>query len=176
MKYIITENKIDNLLRNIFTENGLEKTLYITGLNIFQLFDKMEPVTITTDMSHDLLYHIFSNYKKELTKKIGHYKLEFNFDGVLEWIYENKDTKEYMYSLCTPYWDGDSRTPIDCEYYTNNNFQIDKESDDEYFTSFKGPEEFNSLYDLMYWYENEYIPTVYNTLNDFLTKFRNKIV
>lgn len=176
MKFIIKEDKVNSLLRKIFIENGLEKTLTITGLDIFELFNKIEPVQIDASMSYDLIYILFKKYDKVLTKKFGQYSLEFNFDGVMEWTYENKQTKEYMYALCTPYWDGNSFTPIDCEYYSNSGFQINKEDDEEYYTSFKCPEEFNSLLDLIYWYENEYIPNVYNSLNEFLKKFRNKII
>jgi hypothetical protein len=99
MKYIINENKINNLLRNLLSENGLDKTLTITGLNVFQLFDKIGFIPINPDMSYVLIYHIFRNYDDELTKKIGDYTLEFNFDGVMEWNYKNKKTNESMYAL-----------------------------------------------------------------------------
>jgi hypothetical protein len=173
MKYIINENKINNLLRNLLSENGLDKTLTITGLNVFQLFDKIGFIPINPDMSYVLIYHIFRNYDDELTKKIGDYTLEFNFDGVMEWNYKNKKTNESMYALCTPYWDGNSFTPIDCEYYIKYDFEFSKDDEDDFYFSFKCPNEFNSLMSLMSWYEEEYIPTVYNKLNEFLEKYRN---
>jgi len=166
-------NELSKLLRNLLNENGLDKTLTITGLDIFQLFDRIGFVKIDADMSYQLIYHLFRIYDDELTKKISNYTLEFNFDGVMEWNYKNKKTNESMFALCTPYWDGNSFTPIDCEYYIKDDFEFLKDDGDDFYFSFKCPNEFNSLMELMYWYENEYIPTVYNKLNEFLEEFRN---
>ena len=171
-KLVENDNKLRNLLSNLLNNDGLHKTMTITGLNVFELFDKIEPFVINSNLSYDLIEHIFRTYDDELTKEVGNYTLELNFDGVMEWNYKNEKTKETMYALCTPYWDGDAMTPIDCEYYTNENSEINKDDDDEFYTSFKCPEEFNSIYGLMDWYENEYIPTVYNRLNFFLKVFR----
>jgi hypothetical protein len=87
-------NELSKLLRNLLNENGVDKTLTITGLDVFQLFDRIGFVKINPDMSYQLIYHLFRIYDDELTKKIGNYTLEFNFDGVMEWNYKNKKTNE----------------------------------------------------------------------------------
>jgi hypothetical protein len=56
-------DKLAETLRNILTDYGIKKTLLITGLNVFQLFDRMGDVIITPSDSYEILFHIFNNEK-----------------------------------------------------------------------------------------------------------------
>jgi hypothetical protein len=170
MKYIINENKLSNLLGNMLHDYGLSKTLDMTGLSIFSLFDKLDGYIINSDLSYELLLHIFKDYDI-LTKKVGPFELYYDYDGVLNWDYNNKEKNELFTALCTPYWDGNSFTPIDANYYSIDGVSLE----DNYEFIFNCPDYFRSLDELIDWYQNEYIPRVFDKCQFFLNEFRKKV-
>ena len=165
-------NKLSETLRNIFYEYGVEKTLLMTGLNIFQLFDRMGEVSIGPDKSYDILFHIFRNdqFKDTLLKKIGYFTLYWDgMEGVLRWTY--KKGTEIMESMCTPYWDGQPGTPVFTEYYSYSK-DGDTWEEKEYYI--KSPSQFNSLEELIDWFNSEYILKVHKILTNHLKLYREE--
>jgi len=79
-KHKLKENtdSLSETLINIFTEYGLEKSLLMTGLNVFQLFDRIGEVNISANDSYEILYHLFNNtkFKDALLKKIDNFTLD----------------------------------------------------------------------------------------------------
>jgi len=165
-------DKLSETLRNLFTEYGLVKLLEMTGLNIFQLFDRMGPVIITSENSYKILFHVYKNdqFKDTLLKKIGYFTLDWDsMEGVLRWTYKKGDEK--MESMCTPYWSGEAGTPVYTEYYAYN-----KEGDtwDEKEDYIKAPSQFNSLEELIDWFNSDYILKVYKRLVTHLNLYREE--
>jgi len=164
-------DKLAETLRNIFTDYGIVKTLLITGLNVFQLFDRMGDVIITPSDSYEILFHLFNNKKFEdaLLKKIDHFTLEWDStEGVIRWTY--KQGVEIMESMCTPYWGGEPGTPVFTEYYTYNDKGDTSWKDKEDYI--KAPIQFNSLEELIDWFNSDYILKVYKTLITHLNLYR----
>jgi hypothetical protein len=166
-------NNLSQTLRNIFTEYGLEKTLLMTGLNVFQLFDRMGKVSIDPDKSYDILFHIFTNdqFKDALLKKIGYFTLHWDSsEGIMRWIYRKGD--ETMESMCTPYWDGYKGTPVFTEYYTyNKNGDTTWKEKEDYI---QAPLQFDSLEELIDWFNSDYILKVHKRLMSHLKSYREE--
>lgn len=172
MKYIINENKVSNLLRNLLSEYGLEKTLLMTGLNVFQLFDRMGEVNINADKSYEILFHVFRNdqFKDVLLKKINNFTLDWeSTGGILHWTF-NRGI-EIMKSMCTPYWDGQPGTPVFTEYYS---YSKDGDTWDDKEDYIKAPSQFNSLEELIDWFNSEYILKVHKKLMSHLESYREE--
>jgi hypothetical protein len=166
-------DKLAETLRNILTDYGIKKTLLITGLNVFQLFDRMGDVIITPSDSYEILFHIFNNEKFEntLLKKIDNFTLNWDgMDGVLRWSYQKGF--ENMESMCTPYWGGEPGTPIFTELYTYGKNQETIWDDKEDYI--KAPSQFNSLEELIDWFNSDYILKVNKILTKHLKLYREK--
>lgn len=172
-KLIENTNELSQTLRNIFTEYGLEKTLLMTGLNVFQLFDRMGEVNINADKSYDILFHIFRNdqFKDVLLKKINNFTLDWDStEEILSWTFRRGI--ETMESYCTPYLDGQPGTPVFTEYYTYG-----KDGDttwNEKEDYIKAPSQFNSLEELIDWFNSEYILKVHKKLMSHLKLYREE--
>ena len=173
--YKLNENsdKLSQTIRNIFSEYGIEKTLIMTGLNVFQLFDRMGIVIINTNDAYEILYHLFNNtkFKDVLLKKIDDFTLDWDsIEGVMRWTYRNGD--ETMESMCTPYWDGEAGTPVFTEYYTySSNGDTTWSEKEDYI---KAPSEFNSLEVLIDWFNSDYILKVHRKLMNHLESYREE--
>lgn len=164
------ENKLRDAFKKYLSENGLNSTLKMTGLSIIQLFDKIGEFEFTDEMCYDALYKLFRiKENNPLIKKILNFELEYE-DGILVWYY--KTPKEEMRSLCTPFHDGDPRVPIDTEYYTFIKGSSVKEMYVEEHSSLSINETFNSLEELIEWFNMWYIPSVIKVLGKHLKILR----
>lgn len=164
---------LSQVLRNLFSEYGLDKTLNMTGLNIIQLFDRMGKVNIDADKSYEILFHIFRNdqFKDVLLKKINNFTLDWDsMEGILRWTF--KRGIETMESMCTPYWDGQPGTPVFTEYYTygKDGDTTWKEKEDY----IKAPLQFDSLEELINWFNSDYILKVHKRLMSHLKLYREE--
>ena len=172
-KLIENTNELSKTLRNIFTEYGLEKTLLMTGLNVFQLFDRIGEVNINTNDSYEILYHLFNNtkFKDALLKKIDNFTLDWDsLEGIMRWTYKKGD--EIMESMCTPYWDGEAGTPVFTEYYTyNKNGNTTWKEKEDYI---QAPLQFDSLEELIDWFNSDYILKVHKRLMSHLKSYREE--
>jgi hypothetical protein len=175
MKYIILEGRLNSLLKELIETKGLRETIEVTGLDIFEIFSRLEKVKIDYELAYDMLNNLFSNHSHTLTKKIGNYKIVYtSFGGTLEWVYEDTNTEygteEFMRALCTPFWNGEPYIPIDVDYYENFGVIVEDCNSDVIPIKVK----LNSLEELINWYEKVYIKTVFNKLNSFLIQNREK--
>lgn len=172
-KLIENTNELSETLRNIFSEYGLEKTLLMTGLNVFQLFDRIGKVSIDPEKSFEILFHLFRNdqFKDTLLKKINNFTLDWDsMEGTLRWTYKRGD--EIMESMCTPYCDNQPGTPVFTEYYTYSKDGNTTWSEKEDYI--KAPSKFNSLEELIDWFNSDYILKVYNRLVNHLKLYREE--
>lgn len=162
--------ELSQVLRNLLSEYGLDKTLTITGLNIIQLFDRIGPLIINPDLTYDIILELWSKTDL-LTREIDDYYLSYDpFEGTIRWVYSNKKTEELMYSICTPYWDAKDWIPINVEQYVKHANEMDVRGE----FIIKAPNEFLSLNQIVKWYNDYYIKSVVKVLNQFLEKYRKE--
>lgn len=167
-----TNNDIAKLLAKMVNDYGVYKTLNITGLDVIQLFDRLgNNIEIDYEMANDLLRMLWN--KNMLPKKVNNWELHFEtFDGVLYWNLKTKT--EMADAMCTPFWDGESITPIELQYYTTiedgekNEYQVDLYKGVEY------KDKFESIQELIDWFKEWYIPVTYYQLNKFLKQVRKE--
>jgi hypothetical protein len=91
-------------------------------------------------------------------------------DGVLRWSYQKGF--ENMESMCTPYWGGEPGTPVFTEYYTYNDKGDTAWNEKEDYI--KAPSKFNSLEELIDWFNSDYILKVYRRLMSYLKSYREE--
>jgi hypothetical protein len=73
-----------------------------------------------------------------------------------------------MYSICTPCWEGSDFLPIDAEGYVRGDYE-----DFKYFQEIVPTSpDFNSLEEIVEWFNNTYINKVVSVLDGFLEEFR----
>ena len=154
------------VLAKLVNKSGVQKTLDITGYNILELFMALEDkVKIDSEVALDLIFELRGNTTL-LRDRIGHAKLKFSgYDKIIHWSlnppYEN------MEAMCTPFWGGDKSIPIDTTEYNyldkNNKSQT---TYDEYNGTIEldNLEPFNSVSELVDWFNNSYLNEVYEIL------------
>lgn len=163
-----SDRELSQVLMNLLNNHGLYKTLTITGLNTIQLFDRIGPMVINSDLAYEIILELWVNHDV-LKTKVGDYGLTHDpFEGTIRWVYYNKETDERMYSICTPFWDGNAWIPINVEEYERQGDSIEKQG--EY--AIKAPSEFTSIKQIINWYNTYYINSVYKVLNKFLESYR----
>ena len=89
----------------------------------------------------------------------------------MRWTYKKGD--EIMESMCTPYWDGEPGTPVFTEYYTYNKSGDTTWKEKEDYI--KAPSQFNSLEELIDWFNSDYILKVHRRLMSHLKLYREEI-
>lgn len=165
-------NQLSQTLMNLLNEYGLYKTLIFTGLDVIQLFERIGPMIINADLSYEIILEIFTKYhNKVLRTQIDNYDLYYDpLNGTIRWVYTDDIRKEKMYALCTPFWDGIPWIPINIDEYILDGQSIEPNS--EY--TIKAPDEFHNIKQIINWYNDFYIPSVYKVLNKFLIKYRTE--
>lgn len=164
------------VLAKLVNKSGVQKTLDITGYSILELFMALEDkVKIDSEVALDLIFELRYNTSL-LHDKIGHAKLRFDsYEQLIYWRltppYEN------MEAMCTPFWGGETRVPIDITEYNyldkNNKSQT---TYDEYHYTIKldDLEPFNSVSELVHWFNTTYLNEVYNVLLGYLQEYREE--
>lgn len=173
----LVENKerLREILIQHLEKSGLEKTLKITGLNVLQLFETVGDFDLTPEMCYEIIYELFKikGENNPLIKKVGHFSLDFYYEGTLGWVYE-KDS-ETMRSLCTPFWDGSHGIPCDTEYYYKKDSGFEKYSGElnmELYDNILIEHEFQNINELIDWFNLWYIPSVTKVLFKHLKSCR----
>jgi len=162
---------LSNLLMNLVKENGLSKTLEITGLNIINLFDRIGNFAIDANLLNEIILELFDKNDDILINKINNYSLYLDsLEGTIRWTYTNNKTNERMFAICTPFWDGNDFLPIDVEGYIKD--------EDELWNEFQKiipiSPDFNSIEEIIEWFNTKYINTVVSVLDGCLKDYRKK--
>ena len=164
------------VLAKLVNKSGVEKTLDITGYNILELFMALDDkVKIDSETAYQLLFELKKNTNL-LHDKIGYAKLRFSeMDGIVHWRLILPD--EIMEAMCTPFWDGGKNIPIETiEYtYTKKNNNMDSiYGGDNTTIKLDKLEPFNSVSELVHWFNTTYLNEVYDVLLGYLQVYREE--
>lgn len=160
------------VLAKLVNKSGVQKTLDITGYSILELFMALEDkIKIDSETAYQLLFELKKNTSL-LHDKIGCAKLRFSeIDGIVHWRLILPD--EIMEAMCTPFWDGEKNIPIDITEYTyrKNDSVYDLDN-----TTIKldNLESFNSVSELVHWFNTTYLNEVYGLLLEYLYLYREE--
>ena len=173
---------IDNMktksevLAKLVNKSGVKKTLDITGYSMLELFMALEEkVEIDYEMAYVLIFELKSNTNL-LHDKIGRAKLNFSdYENLIYWSLNFPN--ESMEAICTPFWGGDPLIPIDTIEYSYNDENNISHSIYRTFTNvikLNKLKSFNSIKELVYWYNTSYLNEVYEVLLDYLEEYRRE--
>lgn len=184
MKIIITESQHRILMESDKTSRIVEK-LWLLGHSIEEISDATsipfwQVVTILKDydmeidckMVEDIIRKLFNKTsvftKEVITDEFKFYLSYGSFVGSIEYEYIDKDC--VMNGYATPYWNGECSLPIENFNYFDKENEIDH--DDDTFRRVKIPERFNSMYELIKWFNDEYIKYLIQTIKEFKKEFK----
>ena len=164
------------VLAKLVNKRGVQKTLDITGYSVLELFMALEDkVKIDLEIALKLIFELKKNTNL-LHDKIGHARLRFNeYEGFIYWtIYH---PYEIMESMCTPFWDGKRYIPIDTTEYSymdknNTSHTVYNEFNDNITLYMLEP--FNSVSELVHWFNTSYLNEVYEVLMGHLEEYRRE--
>lgn len=183
MKIIITENQFKNIQRQDRIKQIVED-LWQQGYSMEEIPNYIpipfwQVVTILKDhdmeidceMAYDLIRDLFqktSFFTKEvITDKFGFYLIYSSFEGAIE--YEYKDDDCIMLGYATPYWNQECFLPIENVRYTDK--KDDEEYDFESSLTIKLPERFDSIDELVRWFNDKYINDLIRRVKEFKKDF-----
>ena len=178
---IINESK--EAIRNLIDSVGVFSAQNILGLSLSELIT-ISGSKIYPEIMHVLLPELLID--GVLPSKYKEFSLVYDFDGMLTW--STLDTlrtrvdggylKEIILVYATPYWDDSSLLPIDVEYYEGSlgdNAVVEDQPTLGEFDSIQLPESFNSMEELITFFNEVYSPTVYNLImNKILPLLRDR--
>ena len=82
--------------------------------------------------------------------------------------------------MATPFWDGSKFTPIEISWFTllNDDMNIiyELEGDGSFYKAFEHQSNFDSVEELLNWYEETYLPGVYDIIMNTLLPKVYKVI
>ena len=110
-----------------------------------------------------------------------------SYEGTVSWTpktsirteYNGRRFTEGIMVLATPYWDGMSILPYNVGYYVLNinGLHAANEEQPDFYLSREIPSKFRDIEDLLQWYEDVYLPGVYdNIINTILPQLRAEYI
>jgi len=168
-------------IENLIDKLGLWKTKEALGISLTKLV-KLVGLMIHPNLAGEMIIEGINN--ETLPTEYKEFKISTNSDGVVYW--EGKfygdhflpNIVETIWIMATPFWDSESYTPIESDWYSlvdgSKNKLIDEiESGGEYFESITDKVFFDNVDDLYDWYNEFYLPSVYRVIMDnFLPNLR----
>lgn len=182
MKIILTEKQLKEMKDDLHSEKKIKlvNKFYQQGFSYQEISNYTslplgEVVTILKDydmeidceMAYDLIITLYD--KTDLFRKVvrtENYTLEFFFskmEGAIEYSYE---TEKYgLYGYGTPYWNQECYLPIENIEITDN---VNGETEDyEPYSKIDLPNRFDTLSELLDWFNNDYFKIMKKTLEQF---------
>jgi hypothetical protein len=171
-------------IENLIDKLGLLKTKEALGISLTKLV-KLVGLMIHPNLAGEMIIEGINN--ETLPTEYKEFKISTNSDGVVYW--EGKfygdhflpNIVETIWIMATPFWDSESYTPIESDWYSlvdgSKNKLIDEiESGGEYFESITDKVFFDNVDDLYDWYNEFYLPSVYRVIMDnFLPSLRQEM-
>lgn len=170
---IIKESK--ERLISMINSLGLTDTSKMLGLPLYEVL-RISGYQVTPDYIYDITNELIIN--GELPSKFKEFTIGYDSDGILSWStlntlrskYKNKNLKELIIVYATPYWDGENVLPFDIEFYEaslgkDENVLEDQPLSGE-FNALKLPIKFKNLEEYIKFYNEKYLPKVYNVIMD----------
>ena len=184
---ILIEERGINTLKKFIEQFGLIETSNITKLPITRLVE-LSKFPINSEIANEILIENLDNGKLKDTYK--EFNLQSTLDGVVYWDGELKTGEflpnytEVITAMATPFWDGVDYTPIEIDWFTledrsrKNDKQVvvETEGGGNYYKTLKDKTRFNSVEELFSWYDEVYLPSVYDIImNELLPKVQQDI-
>ena len=178
-------NKRTEKILELIDEIGLWKTKELLGISLTKLV-KLADLKIHPGLAGDIIIEGIGN--ETLPTMYKEFEIEINIVGVVYW--EGKfygdhllpNIVETIWIMATPFWDGESYTPVETNWYSltdsEKNTLIDEiDGGGEYFETINDKIFFDSVEDVYNWYEKFYLPNVYEIIMDnFLPNLRQDIM
>jgi len=168
-------------IENLIDKLGLWKTKEALGISLTKLV-KLVGLMIHPNLACEMIIEGINN--ETLPTKYKEFEITTNSDGVVYW--EGKfygdhflpNIVETIWIMATPFWDSESYTPVESDWYSlvdgSKNKLIDEiEAGGDYFETINDKVFFDSVEELHNWYNEFYLPSVYRMIMDnFLPSLR----
>ena len=175
IKKVLKENKQENILRKYINEFGIYDTYKMMGISFTKLV-KISNIPIKGMIANDVLMENLEN--GNLTDTYKGFKIQSNLDGVVYWDGEFKtreflnDYTEVITAVATPFWDGLDYTPVEIDWFTlldksrptQKQIVVETEGGGNYYKELQDKTRFNSVEELLSWYDEVYLPGVYDII------------
>ena len=173
------EKSVKKKISALIDENGLYDAAKILGLSFTQIV-KISDTPINPEIANEILIenmikgNIIDNYKEFI--------IHASNDGVFYWETNTRtghfsdDRVEQITVAATPFWDGLDYTPVEIDWFTlydkdmvNVIYSVGGEGN--YFKKFTHQTNFETVEELNVWYNEVYLPGVYDIImNSLLPK------
>ena len=174
-KFIIQENRLEKLVSKYLNEFGLSKTSQMMGVSRSKVLE-LAKVPIDSLYAYEILYEKMRS--NELKNIYEGFEIRTSLDGVFYWQAQTRtgrflpDMLELISVAATPFWDGSDYTPVEIDWFTlfdsDMNIIIETEGGGDYFQQLKHQTHFKNVKELLNWYEEFYLPEVYNLVMNTL--------
>ena len=175
-KFIIQENRLERLVKNYVDKYGLRKTSEMMGLSLSKIV-QIAKVPIDSEVAFEILREKF--IQKELKDTYKKFIISLDrMDGIFYWETTTRtdrypeDRVQQITVMATPFWDGSKFTPIEISWFTllNDDMNIiyELEGDGSFYKAFTHQSNFDSIEELLNWYEETYLPGVYDIIMNTL--------
>ena len=180
---VIKENKVENLVKKYLSEFGLTKTSEMMGISLSKVVE-IAKIPIDSDIANQILVEMMN--KGELKNKYKEFEIHSSSNNVFYWEamtstgHFHDDMVENITVAATPFWDGVKYTPVEIEWFTLLNeygdivYEISPEGG--FYRELKHQTNFESVDELLNWYEEFYLPEVYNMVMNTLLPKMHKLV
>lgn len=183
-KFIIQENRLERLVKNYVDKYGLPKTSEMMGLSLSKIIE-IAKVPIDSEVAFEILREKF--IQKELKDTYKKFIISLDrMDGIFYWETTTRtdrypeDRVQQITVMATPFWDGSKFTPIEISWFTllNDDMNIiyELEGDGSFYKAFEHQSNFDSVEELLNWYEETYLPGVYDIIMNTLLPKVYKVI
>lgn len=180
---VLKENKVENLAKKYLDEFGLIKTSEMMGISLSEVVE-IAKIPIDSDIANQILVEMMN--KGELKNKYKEFEIHSSSNNVFYWDtmtntgHFHDDMVENITIAATPFWDGVKYTPVELDWFTlfNEYGDIVYETQGEggFYKELKHRTNFESVDELLNWYEEFYLPEVYNLVMNTLVPKMHKLV
>jgi hypothetical protein len=176
-------DRTKKLIQKYVNENGLYNASRMLGITMTKIAE-ISNTPIDSEMANELL---LENMRlKNLKREYGQFDIRPTMDGIFYWGASTNtghflpDMIESISVVATPFWDGNEWTPVELDWYTlldgDGKAIIEVSSDGSYYRQLKHQTHFNSVKELFNWYEEYYLPTVYDVImNEILPNVHQQV-
>lgn len=182
IKRVLKEDKQERLLRKYIEQHGIYNTYKMWGISFTKLV-QIANIPINGMIANDVLMENLEN--GNLTDTYKGFNIQSTLDGVVYWDGEIKTGEflpnytEVITAMATPFWDGVDYTPVEIDWFTlmdrsreiGEQIVFETEGGGNYYKALKDKTRFDSVEELLSWYDEVYLPGVYSIImNELLPK------
>jgi len=187
IRRVLKETKQKKVLHDYIVELGFRKTAKLMGLSYTELA-KISKIKIDSELANLIIDDNLINGK--LTDEYKGFKIQSNMDGVFYWDGEIKTGRfldEYIEQItvvATPFFDGMKYTPVEIDWFSlldksrpiQKQVVVEIEGAGSYYKALEDKTSFDSVEELFKWYDEVYLPGVYNIIiNELLPKVHQDV-